>query len=112
MPSGSVRRQLAPTTGPSALKAFQNAVFAAWSSSAASMSGVTSASIVGVKRRTTPGSASASGSASGNCERVEELHGLLAHHDESFGCTMWSSRVSHGAACSSSSVPNLRQFVP
>ena len=38
-----------PTTSPSTLKAFQNAVFAGCSSSDSSMSGVTSAWIVGVK---------------------------------------------------------------
>ena len=40
--------------GPSALKAFQKAVFAGASSSASSMSGVTSAWIVGVKRWSAP----------------------------------------------------------
>ena len=62
--------------GPSALKAFQNAVFAAWSSSAASMSGVTSASIVGVKRRTTPDLGVGERVGERELQRVEESHGL------------------------------------
>ena len=51
--------------GPSALKAFQNVVFAAWSSSEASMSGVTSTSTVGVKRWSVPTESVEIGSASG-----------------------------------------------
>ena len=68
--------------GPSALKAFQNAVFAACSSSAESMSGVTIASIVGVKRRTTPVSAPSSAVGEREVQRVEEPCGLVAHHHQ------------------------------
>ena len=68
--------------GPSALKAFQKAVFAACSSSASSMSGVTSASIVGVKRRSDPGLGALERVGEREGERVEEPHGLVAHHHE------------------------------
>ena len=86
-----VRRQLCAHQGPSALKASQKARFVACSSSEASMSGVTSASIVGVNRWIAR--AVLDLSARGK-RRVQARDGHPAHRRQIFGCTTWSSRAS------------------
>ena len=75
------------------------------------MSGVNSASIVGVKRRI-PSTAAASGSESGNASSFMNSAERSPITTSSFGWTMCSSRVNQARASSGSSVPNLRQFVP
>ena len=87
-PSATARRRLEiqyggcpDHQGPSALKAFQKPVFADWSSSDSSTSGVTSASIVGVNRWSTPSAAGSSGSDEREAKLVHELDRALAHDD-------------------------------
>src|SRR5207249_6361379 len=87
--------------GPSALKAFQNRVFAGCSSSDSSMSGTTSAWIVGVKRASSPCVASTV-SARGNSSSFRKPSALSPMTTTSFGWTMCSSRTSHGRASSGS----------
>src|SRR5215210_5884175 len=91
---------------PTALKAFQKAVLAGASSSALSMSGTTSASIVAVKR-CRPGTAGSIASASGKKMALTNSTVASPIGTSSFGWTMWSSRVSQGAASSKLSPPNL-----
>ena len=99
------------TEVPSVLKAFQKPVLALCSSSDASMSGVTSASIVGVNVwiASEPGSIVRDNGKPRPFRNSTELSPIAT---SSFGWMMCSSRVSHAFASSASSVPNLRQFVP
>ena len=79
--------------GPSALKAFQKRVFAACSSSDSSMSGVTSASIVGVNRWISPPRSGRAGRRAGSGARSGTRRARSPIATMSFGWTMCSSRV-------------------
>ena len=76
------------------------------------MSGVTSASMVGVSSWSRPVDSGSSADESGKSSAFTNATVSSPIATTSFGWTMWSSRVNQPRAAAGSSVPNLRQLVP
>ena len=95
-PAASVRRQLRPPRAERLEGVPELRLLRSCSSSDASMSGTTSASIVGVKRCSSP-SRGSTRSASGKSSSLRKRSVSSPIATISFGCTMCSSRVEHRA---------------